>query len=164
MHFFTKRSPVLYVALLVLGVGAGAAYAFWTSGGSGTGTASTGDTTSLTVVQTSVVDDLRPGGSPQELSGNFTNPVANGSVFVNDVTVSIRDVTKAQGAAAGVCDANDYVLTNPVMAVHQTVQIGVAQGAWGVPDDVATIQFKDDPATNQDQCKGATITLDYVSS
>jgi hypothetical protein len=163
MHY-KKRSAVLLVALLLLAVGAGAAYAFWTSGGSGTGTASTGDPTSLTVVQTSVVNDLRPGGSPQELSGDFTNPVTNGPVFVTDVTVSIGNVTKAEGAVAGVCDASDYVLTNPVMDVDQTVQTGVAQGAWGVPDDVATIQFKDNPTTNQDQCKGATVTLDYVSS
>jgi hypothetical protein len=164
MHFLKNRSPVLLVALLLLTAGAGAAYAFWTSGGSGTGTASTGDTTSLTVVQTSVVNDLRPGGLPQELSGDFTNPMSNGPVYVTDVTVSIRGVTKADGAAAGVCDASDYVLTNPVMDVNQTVQTGAAQGAWGVPADVATIQFKDDPTTNQDQCKGATVALDYVSS
>jgi hypothetical protein len=164
MRSLTKRSPVLLVALLLLGLGTVAAYAFWTSGGSGTGSASTGDTTAVTVVQTSVVSDLRPGGSPQELSGDFTNPVANGPVFVTDVTVSIGDVTKAEGAASGVCDASDYVLTNPVMDVNQTIPTGVAQGAWGVPDDVATIQFQNDPTTNQDQCKGATVTLDYVSS
>ena len=164
MRSFTKRSPVLLVALLVLALGAGVAYAFWTSGGTGTGSASTGDSSSLTVVQTTDVTDLRPGGSPQELSGDFTNPVTNGPVFVTDVTVSIGDVTKAQGAVSGICDASDYLLSNRVMDVGQTVPTGNAQGAWGVPADVATIQFNDKPAVNQDQCKGATVTLDYVSS
>jgi hypothetical protein len=164
MRSFTKRSPVLLVALLLLVVGAGVVYAFWTAGGTGTGSAATGDTSSLTVVQTSVVTDLRPGGTPQPLSGNFTNPGANGPVFVTAVTVSIESVAKAAGAAAGVCDASDYVLTNPVMDVNQTVPIGAAQGAWGIPADVAMIQFNDKPTTNQDQCKGATVTLAYVSS
>ena len=164
MRSFTKRSPVLLVSLLLLAVGAGVAFAFWTADGTGTGSAATGDTSSLTVVQTSVVTDLRPGGSPQGLSGDFTNPAANGPVFVTDVTVSIESVAKAAGAAAGVCDASDYVLSNPVMDVNQTVPTGAAQGAWGVPEDRATIQFDNKPTTNQDQCKGATVTLAYVSS
>jgi hypothetical protein len=164
MRSVTKKSPALFVALLLLAVGAGVAYSYWTAGGTGTGSAATGDSSSLTVVQTSVVTDLRPGGSPQELSGNFNNPVANGPVFVTDVTVTIGNVIKTGSAAPGVCDASDYVLTNPVMTVNLSVPTGVDQGAWGVPADVATIQFNDKPATNQDQCKGATVTLDYVSS
>jgi hypothetical protein len=166
MHSFARKSPALFIALaVVLTLGAGVAYAFWTSGGSGTGTASTGDTTtSVTVVQTSDVSDLRPGGAPQELSGTFNNPAVNGPVYVTAVTVSIGSVAKATDAVAGVCDATDYTLTNPVMTVNATVPTGADQGAWGVPADVATIQFNDKPTTNQDPCKGATVILTYVSS
>ena len=163
MPRLTTRSPVLLIALVLLAVGAGVAYAYWTTGGTGTGSAETGDTSSLTVVQTSVVTDLRPGGPAQGLSGDFDNPVANGPVFVTAVTVSIGDVTQAQDAQ-GTCDATDYLLSNPVMDVGQTVQTGTGTGTWGGLGDQATIQFNDKSGTNQDGCKGATVTLDYVSS
>jgi hypothetical protein len=163
MSSITKKSAALFVALL-LAIGAAAAYAYWTAGGAGTGSAATGNTAAITVVQTSLVTNLRPGGAAQALSGDFTNPAANGPVFVTAVTVSIDGVAKASGAVAGVCDATDYVLTNPVMDVGQTVPTGAAQGAWGAPGDAATIQFNDKPTTNQDACQGATVTLAYVSS
>ena len=66
---------------------------------------------SLTAVQTTTVADLRPGGAAQNLSGNFTNPAANGPVYVTSVTASISSVVKAGGAVAGTCDATDYTLS-----------------------------------------------------
>jgi hypothetical protein len=162
MRRISKRSVAVLAGTAVIVAGAGVAFAFWTAGGSGTGTAITGAGTSpLTAVQTSTVADLRPGGAAQNLSGNFTNPAANGPVYVTSVTASISSVVKAGGAVAGTCDATDYTLANAVMDVNAEVPTGTAQGAWGVPADVATLAFNN-KATNQDQCKGATVNLAYA--
>jgi len=46
------------------------------------------------------------------------------------------------------------------MTVAAEVPAGTAQGSW----TGATIQFKNDPAVNQDACKGATVNLAYAIS
>ena len=99
---------------------------------------------------------MQPGDSAQTLSGNFTNP-NSAPVYVSTVTASIASVTKAGGAVAGTCDATDYTLANAVMTVSAEVPAGTAKGAW----TGATIKFNN-KATNQDQCKGATVNLAYT--
>jgi hypothetical protein len=151
------RTTALVAAGLVLVTG-GAAFAYWTSGGTGTGTATTGTSVGVTVVQTSAVTGLAPGGAAQTLSGNFDN-TNTGPAFVGTVTASISSVTKAGGAPAGTCDATDYTLTNAAMTVNAQVPAGTGQGAW----TGATIQFNN-KATVQDACKGATVNFAYVIS
>jgi len=138
---------------------AGTAFAYWSVVGSGTGTAVTGNVAAITAVQTSVVTGMAPGDTAQTLSGNFTNPNP-GPVYVAKVTASIGSVVKAVGAPAGTCTAADYSLASPVMTVAAEVPAGTAQGSW----TGATIQFKNDPAVNQDACKGATVNLAYAIS
>jgi hypothetical protein len=99
---------------------------------------------------------MHPGDSAQTLSGNFDNPNA-GPVYVTSVTASIASVTKAAGAVAGTCDASDYTLANATMSVGAEVAAGTGKGSW----TGATIKFNN-KATNQDQCKGATVNLAYT--
>lgn len=146
---------VLAVSALMLG-GAGAAFAYWTSTGAGSGTGTTGTDVPVTAVQTSSIANLRPGGTAQALSGNFTN-TNTGPVYVTNVVVTIGSVTKDAGAVAGTCDASDYVIVGGTMAVGAEVPAGTAQGAW----TGATLAFVD-KATNQDQCKLATVNLTYA--
>lgn len=144
---------IVTVALLTVG---GAAFAFWSAGGSGTGTATTGaGSVPLTAVQTSVVTAMQPGDAAQTLTGKFNN-TNTGPVYVTSVTASISAVAKATGAPAGTCDATDYTLATPVMAVGHEVAAGNNVDAW----TGATIKFNN-KATNQDACKGATVTLSY---
>jgi len=157
IHASSKRAVVLAVALVML-VG-GVAYAYWTVGGSGTGTASTGSTVDVTVVQTSTVTGLAPGGAAQTLSGNFNN-TNSGPVFIGTVTASISSVTKATGAPAGTCDATDYTLSNAAMTVNTQIPAGSGVGAW----TGATIAFNNKAAVNQNACKGATVNLAYTVS
>jgi hypothetical protein len=161
MRRFRKKSVAAFVGATIAIAGAGAAYAYWTAGGSGTGTASTGTSQGLVAHQTSVVSDMGPGDSPQELSGNFDNPNA-GPSHVSTVTASIGSITQAEDAV-GPCTADDYQLVNAVMDVNAEIPAGDAQGAWGVAEDVATIQFSNSEA-NQDGCKGATVHLEYAIS
>ncbi len=151
-----KKLVWLFTAVLLLGVG-GTAYAYWTAGGSGTGTATTGTSSAVTVVQTSTVSNLQPGAAAQTLTGTFNNP-NTGPVYVATVTASIDSVTKAVGAPAGTCDATDYTLSNATMTVAAEVPAGNAQGSW----TGATIAFNNKAATNQDACKGATVSLAYT--
>lgn len=161
MRKMSKKNKIVAVcaAAVLTSVGGGVAVAYWTTTGTGNGTAATGTNASITVVQTSDVTDLKPGGAAQTLSGTFNN--GNSSpVYVTDVVASIASVTKATGAAAGTCDATDFTLDNTTMAaVNAEVPAGDGEGSWGG----ATIAFKNKPAVNQDACKGATVDLAYVS-
>jgi len=152
----SRKTAVATLALLL--VGGGIAYGYWTAGGSGTGTAATGTTSSVTVVQSSTVTGLAPGGTAQTLSGTFTNP-NTGPVFVGTVTASIASVTKAGGAPSGTCDATDYTLSNAAMTVNAQVPAGTNVGSWSG----ATIAFNN-KASNQDGCQGATVNLAYTVS
>ena len=154
----TKPIAIAVVSLLLV-AGGGAAFAYWTAAGAGTGTGTTGNNAPVTIVQTSTVTNVRPGGPAQTLSGNFTNP-NDSPTYVASVTATIATVTKATGAPTGTCDATDYTLANATMPVNAQVPSGTAQGAW----TGATIAFNNKSATNQDACKGATITFGYTSN
>jgi hypothetical protein len=154
-----KRRGIKVVALTAaLVVAGGAAFAWWTAGGSGTGSATTGDTTPLTVVQTSDVTGLAPGSTAQTLSGTFDNP-NQGPVYVGTVTVSISSVSKAVGAPSGTCDDTDYTLSASAFT-HNAEVVAADTSAWTGP----TIAFNNKPTTNQDACKGATVNLAYSIS
>jgi hypothetical protein len=151
-----RRTAVAAVTAVML-VGGGAAFAYWSATGTGSGTGTTGTTAPVTVVQTSTITDLRPGGTAQALTGNFTNP-NTGPAYVTSVTASIT-VVKAVGAPAGTCDASDYTLTGSPMTVNLDVPAGTGKGAW----TGATVAFNNKP-TNQDACKNAAVTFNYTSN
>ena len=155
-----RRRGALAVAafLLISGV---TAIAYWTAGGSGSGTAQAlqSDQIALVVNQTSTLDPMYPGDSPQTLSGTFNN-LNSGPVYVGTVTASITGVTKALTAPAGTCDASDFTLASAAMTVGAQVPAGLNKGSWSG----ATIQFNNKAGTNQNACKGATVTIGYTVS
>ncbi len=154
-----KKSVAIMVAAVTVVAAGGAAFAYWTAGGSGTGTGATAASNSnVTVVQTSTVTAMQPGDAAQTLTGKFNNP-NTGPAYVGTVTASIASVTKDPGAVAGTCDATDYTLANAAMTVNAEVPAGTAVGNW----TGATIKFNN-KATNQNQCKGATVNLAYAVS
>src|SRR6187200_1517682 len=97
----TRRFVAAAATGTVLVATAGLAFAYWSAGGSGNGSGATGTSSPVTAVQTSVVTNLRPGGAPQTLTGNFTNTNA-GPVRVTSVVATIGSVVKDVGAVAGV--------------------------------------------------------------
>jgi hypothetical protein len=156
---FSKKKTLAVVAGGALILGAiGIAYAYWTAGGTGTGSGETGTSVAITAVQTSDITNIRPGGEPQTLSGNFTN-TNDEPVFVTSVTVTVDSVTQTpEGIIAGSCEVDDYVIVDGVMPVNAEVPVGTAQGAW----TGATIAFVNEPAEDQGGCQGATVNLAYV--
>ncbi|MEX0789297.1 MAG: hypothetical protein WD178_00820 [Actinomycetota bacterium] len=145
-----KKTIAGIVAFMMLS--AIAAFAYWTAGGTGTGTAPTGESVALVANQTTVLNDMYPGDSPQTISGNFDND-NEGPVYVTSVTAAITGVAGGDGA----CTAADYTLTDAVMLVGAEVAAGDGVGAW----TGATIQFNN-TVENQDGCQNATVTLTYT--
>lgn len=157
MFEMTTRKKVAAGAVAVFAV-SGTAFAYWTATGSGTGTAQT-DTAvgAVTVVQTTPTGELAPGVPALTLGGTFTNP-NDGPVHITALTVTGISVTKATGVS-GDCDATDYTVGN---------SSPLAIGREAVANDTTTwsgitLAFVN-KETNQDACKGATVTLSYTTS
>jgi len=152
-----KRMTRITVVAAALGLVGGGAYAYWTLTGNGSGSAATGSITgTLTVNQTTVVTDLRPGGAAQTLSGTFDN-LDDSPVYVNSVTVAISSVVT--DPVDGTCAAADYTLTGANMLVEAQVPAGTSQGTW----TGATLAFNNKADVNQDDCQGATVNLSYTT-
>jgi hypothetical protein len=139
---------------IVLG-GSGAAYAYWGTTGGGSSMASTAEgAAKLLVAQNSgSMTAMFPGDKPQPITGTITNQAQN-SAYVRQVVVS------AQVLYGGpTCDASDYVIANPIMAVNKDIPAGKFAEFSG-----ATIQFNNKPDENQDDCKKATVVLNFAAS
>jgi hypothetical protein len=143
----------LVSALAITGI----ALAYWSNTGAGTGTAAVGTNVPVTVKQTSTITGLYPGGPAQTLSGNFDNTNAS-KVYVAAVTATGLAISGAGAGATPACTAADFTLggTAPVAA---EVPAGTSQGSW----TGLTLAMKD-LGTNQDNCKGATVTITYASN
>lgn len=158
--FHIRKKPValLLSALIVLATGT-AAFAYWTYNGSGTGTGTVSTPTSAVVVrQTSTVANLAPGSAAITLSGTFDNG-NSGPVYITTITIGTIIVAKASGVTAA-CDSTDFTLSATSFSIGREIPNGTSQGSWTGP----TIMFNNKPSTNQDGCKGATITIPYTAS
>ncbi len=113
---------------------------------------------SLTITQTSVMDDLRPGAPPEPIAGLVVN---NGpdDTFITAIVVDIVGVVQADDAVAGSCVASDYLLLDVRMPVGRPL----APYGGSTTFAGARIGFND-KATNQDACQGATVRLRYRPS
>lgn len=154
---------ILAIGLPTVTVAAsGMAIAYWTGGGgsgSGNATTATAGSTTLAVSQASAPATLAPGVAAGAITVTVSNP-GSASVYAAQVVVTIDSVTKASGAPAGTCDSTDYALTG-----NTTMTVGAANLAPSASTTFsgASLGFND-KATNQDACKGATVTLGYVAS
>jgi len=147
----------LFVGLLVGSTHADVAAAYWQSGGTATGDAQL--IKPLSVNQTADLGPVSPGVPAQTLSGTFDN--INGQpVRVSTVRVSIAKVIKAPGAAAGTCDASDFILRDRSIKVGTDVPSGRGTGSWAG----GTVAFNNKPGVDQNACQGATVKLGYTTS
>ncbi|WP_254896772.1 hypothetical protein [Amycolatopsis sp. Hca4] len=112
---------------------------------------------SLTVTQTSTMNDLAPGRAPVAIAGLVVNNSLD-STYITAVKVEITSVTVLGGAFPGPCDAGDYFLLNARMLVERTLGPG-----GSTPFTGASIGLKNKP-TNQDACQLAVIHLLYTAN
>jgi hypothetical protein len=153
-----KKTAVVATGLALALATAAIAFAYWTNSGSGSGSAATGSDTGITVNQTSSPSGLYPGGPAATLSGNFSNPNSS-KVFVHEVTASLVSVTPAQAdPTKPACTVADFDLSDNPAPVDAEVNPGTG-GVWsGIH-----LQLLDTNA-NQDNCKGVTVHISYVSN
>jgi hypothetical protein len=154
-RFVDRKWKVGLVAVCVFAV-AGVAYAYWTSSGTGTGSATTAEPDVITVNQTSTVSGLYPGGPAQALSGNFDNPNP-GSIFVGSISAAISAVTGPNISAGTPCSAADYQLNGFPVTVNAQIPSGSGVGSWSG----GSLQLLN-TGSNQNGCKGATVTVAYT--
>jgi hypothetical protein len=104
---------------------------------------------------------LAPGVS-QPLNLTLVNP-NNQTLSITNLTVTVQSVAKKAGAPAGPCSTADYAVTQysgpyplsvPANGSASLSGLQVAQAKW---PQVRML----DSATNQDGCKGASVTLSY---
>lgn len=161
-----KRLAVVSSTLAVVLVGGGLAIAYWTTTGSGSGAGAVGTSTTVTVTQDSTVADLVPGGPADVLDFTINNPGA-GPQTINSVVVSISNVARA-GGAVGACTAADFDVVQPDL--NGSVELAIGDNAFtagdgsGGPDDTGAKVSMLNSGSNQDGCKGATLTFSYVVS
>ncbi len=132
------------VGTLVL-LGAVGAYAFWAADGSGSRTATVGTTTDNLRIFSAPVTGIAPGTSAP-VTVTLSNP--------NGYSVRVNTVSAVIGTSDAGCLPADF--TFPARVVEATI---APLGTVSFTQDLVLA----DTATNQDACKGATITLTYAS-
>ncbi len=142
---------------------ASAAFAFWSTSGSGSGSASTtaGVSNQISFTQSTILP-MYPGDASQVLTvGVQNNSADNSSAQVDHVTAYIT--TNKAG-----CTGSDFLLGG--LAAPSTVATAAALTWTGAnlahgasANATSTIQFND-TASNQDVCKTALVTLNYLAS
>jgi hypothetical protein len=152
-----KRTVAVAMSTVLLVAGAGAAFAYWTNSGAGSGTAATGTNVAVTVNQTSTITGMYPGQAAQTLAGNFTNPNA-GPTYVTAVTATAYTIDATHVTAGCTVAGGNYTLGGTA-PVGTDVPVGASQGAW-----TGLTIIMNNLGTNQDFCKGATVTIAYASS
>ena len=153
LHIRRRYAVGVALALTAAIATSGAVFAYWTSTGAGAGSASAAaSAATLNVTVNGGLTPMYPGLAAQTIGGTVSNP-GPASVFVRTITVSMTTVTLAAGAV-GTCSVADFRLVNPVVTLNTELVAGPGT-TWSGP----TIQFYDDPANNQDGCKGATVNL-----
>ena len=174
------RSVAILAGIGVAVVGGGIAFAYFTNVGAGSGAAGTGSNTPVVVQQTSTVAAMAPGIAAQQLVGNFDNP-NSGPVFIKNVKAEVTAVGVVGTPAPPACTVADFVVgvgaaagtgqSGTTLDVRATsggtagtgagveIPAGTAKGYWAG----LTLQFKN-TATNQDACKGSTVTITYTAA
>lgn len=150
MRPMTKKNKIAAAAASValVAVGGGAAYAYWSTTGSGNGSGAASAGTQDVTINVAVEDGVAP-GTPVGISYTADNPNSSSTpvTLVNPVVTTSN---------AG-CLPDWFTATVP--AGTTTVAGGATAAALGV----GTLTLHDDPETNQDACKGATITVSVDS-
>jgi hypothetical protein len=146
-----KRFAAVATTTAAVLLGSGIAVAYWTTGGSGSGTADIGTSqdVTFTVGAGDGIDDLYPGAA-EVFEVDVNNPT-DGALQLGTVDIEIDGFS----APAGTCDIDDFSVTDIV--VNDEVPAGPS-----TLTGTATISM-DNTASNQDDCKNASLDLSFTS-
>ncbi len=154
MRIVTKKKAAVVVAVAAVAIaGAGGAYAYWTTSGEGSATGAAGTNTAFTITQVGSVSGLVP-GVPQTVNFKVNNG-ANFAQYLTGVTASVAGTTSGNGSGPA-CTVADYQVDQVAIAAGQIAGNSSQTGT-------AVVMLKNTNA-NQDNCKGATVTLAFASN
>lgn len=156
-----KRLTALAVVVAVLGVSV-AAVAFFTGGGSGSGTATVGTGGAVTLTAT-VTPGITPGpGGAEPVSFTAANPssapIAVTTVHLASVTVDSAHATCIPAASP----FGDFSMADVTEGTGNGQEVAAGATAQALPTGGSLVMA--DTTSNQDACKGATLTLNLTSS
>jgi hypothetical protein len=150
MKLLRNRKLVALLATLALATTAVAGYAFWTTTGSGSGSATNASANGTIVLHASFAGGLFPGGSR---TVSFTADNAGASnLHVGTITTDSITTDKP------LCDVADFSI-DPVLSDTNVLAGASGQALAGT----GTLSFAN-TAVNQDECKGAIVTLHLSSN
>ncbi|MFF2344716.1 hypothetical protein [Pseudarthrobacter sp. NPDC058119] len=158
MRKMTKKNKIAAVALsaTLLAAGGGAAYAYWSTTGSGSGTAAAAKGTTPVTINLTVDPNIAP-GSPKTITYTADNSKNTSST---PVTLSGAHVSGTSNAG---CSPDWFTATVPTDSTGKATTTTVVGGDAAAALGTGTLTLNDDPAVNQDACKGATITVSVDS-
>lgn len=140
-----KKGFAAFFAAAACAVAAFGAYAYFTQAGSGTGPTTVG-TSSAIQLSSPLVGTLYPGGADVPVTVTIQNP-GSANQYVNTVSGSVQDNTGCLGS---------WFVVDSV-----TYQATVAAGA---SDTAGTNVRMTDSGTDQNICKGKTMTINWSSN
>jgi hypothetical protein len=157
----TKKRVAALVAAGVIATTGGVAYSYWTTTGSGDGSGSTAAGAGELSVEGDVAVAMFPGDQEQDLTVTVTNddPVATNLVsYVNAWITTDK---------AG-CTGDDFLINGVAAPSTQNGAVALTWtpqqiGAGLSADSENTAQFNNKGDANQNACKGATVTFNYVA-
>jgi hypothetical protein len=148
MRNFVKR-PTVVIAIVILSLGvSGLAIAFWTTSGSGSGTAKLADGTTTVTLTATVPDGVAPGLDRQVTI--TATPSSSQSVHIGSIRLT---GFTPDGSHSGCNDPTWFSMAD--VLIDQTI---TGPGATQLTP-TGTLHMNDLSSTNQDACKGATLTL-----
>jgi hypothetical protein len=141
-----KYGVIAGVTAILLLVG-GVAFAYWTSTGTGSATGTTGTDTPFDISVTNTTNaTLTPGGPTDTYSYTITNGGSGHQELEAQPTITITNDQEGAG-----CDSAWYAVTPTPVSL---ADLGPGASATSTFD----VQLTNLPTTNQDACKGATVT------
>ena len=153
----TRRKKLFVAGIAAVGLLGGSALAYWTTTGSGSGSAAVGTSTAVIVTQLGTITAMTPGSTAQAVDFRINNPAATNQTIAS-VLVSIFDVTGPNITGGNPCTAADFTLVQP-----NAINADLTPGNHDYQPSGATLAMKN-TASNQDGCKGATVSLAFAAS
>jgi hypothetical protein len=156
-HFSKKRVVLATIVAVALAIASGVAYAYFTAAGAGTGSATVGNATAIVLTPT-ITGTLYPGGSPASVSVVVKN---NGSGYQYVTSLHLASITADSSHSSCVTT----VATSGSSTAFTMADVSVASdlAPAGTVTKVGSLQMND-TGVAQDNCQGATLTLNFTSN
>jgi hypothetical protein len=152
MRFTKKKVAAVAAGVLTLGLSVGA-YAYWSTTGSGSGTATVGSSNGTVTLHATVAAPAIVPGEHRDVTFTADNA---GATDLQVGTISLDSIDVDSGHAT--CDVSDFSMV--AVSSNSTVLAGADHQTISGTGSLVYANS----GSNQDACKGATLTLNLTSN